>query len=291
LAEAKPEEPKAVEAAADKPAEAAVADTAEKKTDEAAAPAQTSSEPVKSEVSASESPKETVKAVETKAEAKADDVKTEAPKAEAPKLAEVPAEKSAEKPVENAKAADSVASVGDARKDQARPPDAEKVVALKPGSKAAERPRTGQIAAFVSRKDGKMYVRQNFAPLFDVAVTIAPSDRPLGTHLFTAEVDKDDSNVLHWSVISLPVPNRTAERHDADDRYSRRRKNAAPVEVKMVSTVLPDGPAEALDRLNIPPEAMARIVGAMTTGGSLLVSDLGASGETAGGTEFIVSLR
>ena len=64
---------------------------------------------------------------------------------------------------------------------------------------------------FVSRKDSKLYVRQNFAPLFDVPVTIAPSDRPLGTHVFTAQVDKNDANVLHWSVVSLPVP-RIAER-------------------------------------------------------------------------------
>jgi lipoprotein-anchoring transpeptidase ErfK/SrfK len=285
-AEAKPEETKPVEAAAEtKPVETTAADVAEKKSDETTASAQTSSEPVKTEVSAGETPK----AVETKTEAKADDVKTEAPKAEAPKLAE--------KPDETAKAADPVASVADAKKDQSRSPDAEKAVAvtLKPGSKAAltvavQKPRTGQIAAFVSRKDGKMYVRQNFAPLFEIPVTIAPSDRPLGTHLFTAEVDKNDSNVLHWSVVSLPA-SRVAERHDADDRSSRRRKNAAPVEVKVAPMVLPDGPAEALNRLNIPPEAMTRIVEAMTTGGSLLVSDQAASGETGGGTEFIVSLR
>ena len=71
---------------------------------------------------------------------------------------------------------------------------------------AAAPKRSGQIAVFISRKDSKLYVRQNFAPLFDVPVTIAPSDRPLGTHVFTAQVDKDDANVLHWSVVSLPVP-------------------------------------------------------------------------------------
>ena len=46
---------------------------------------------------------------------------------------------------------------------------------------------------FISRKDSKLYVRQNFKPVFEVPVTIAPSDRPLGTHVFTAEVDKNDS--------------------------------------------------------------------------------------------------
>ena len=51
------------------------------------------------------------------------------------------------------------------------------------------------------------------APLFEVPVTIAPSDRPLGTHVFTAEVDKADANKLHWSVVTLPAtPQRDAER-------------------------------------------------------------------------------
>ena len=78
--------------------------------------------------------------------------------------------------------------------------------------------RTGQIAVFISRKDSKLYVRQNFAPLFDVPVTIATSDRPLGTHVFTAEVDKTDTNALHWSVVSLPVAARAAAREDDETR-------------------------------------------------------------------------
>ena len=117
--------------------------------------------------------------------------------------------KAAEKPVEPAKAvADAPAGAPDAKKDPARLPGAEKAAAM------AEPPkRTGQIAVFVSRKDRKLYVRQNFAPLFDVPVTIAPSERLLGTHVFTAEADKNDPNMLRWSVVSLPVtPQSDAER-------------------------------------------------------------------------------
>jgi hypothetical protein len=144
---------------------------------------------------------------------------------------------------------------------------------------------------FISRKDAKLYVRQNFEPLFDVPVTIAPSDRPLGTHVFTAQVDKEDANLLHWSVVSLPVPARSAERHDEDERASRRRKIAGAAETK-VAPAVPDSPAEALDRLTIPAEAMARITEALTTGGSIIVSDQGINaGETGEGTDFIVSLR
>ena len=101
-------------------------------------------------------------------------------------------------------------------------------------AKAEPPRRPGQIAVFVSRKDGKLYVRENFKPLFDVPVTIAPSDRLLGTHVFTAEADKNDPNLLRWSVVSMPVTARNAAQNDEEERSSRRRKvaGAAPVEAK-----------------------------------------------------------
>jgi lipoprotein-anchoring transpeptidase ErfK/SrfK len=150
----------------------------------------------------------------------------------------------------------------------------------------------GQIAVFVSRKDSKLYIRQNFSPLFDVPVKIATDERPLGTHIFTAQVDNGDANVLHWSVVSLPVPAKSADRRAEDERASRSRKNAnaAPAETKPHPA--PDTPAEALDRLNLPAVVMAKIYEAVSTGGSIIVSDQGiAAGETGEGTDFIVSLR
>jgi hypothetical protein len=149
-----------------------------------------------------------------------------------------------------------------------------------------------QIAVFVSRKDSKLYVRQNLAPLFDVPVTIAADDRPLGTHIFTAQVDKNDANVLHWSVVSLPVPAKAANRRTEEERMTRSRKiaSASPIEAKPLPR--PDNPAEALDRLSLPAEVMAKIYEAVSTGGSIIVSDQGiAAGETGEGTDFIVSLR
>jgi lipoprotein-anchoring transpeptidase ErfK/SrfK len=152
--------------------------------------------------------------------------------------------------------------------------------------------KTEQIAVFVSRKDSKLYVRQNLAPLFDVPVTIAADQRPLGTHIFTAQVDKNDANVLHWSVVSLPVPAKAANPRTEEERMTRGRKiaSAGPVEAKPLPR--PDNPAEALDRLSLPAEVMAKIYEAVSTGGSIIVSDQGiAAGETGEGTDFIVSLR
>ncbi|MFH1341538.1 MAG: L,D-transpeptidase family protein [Pseudomonadota bacterium] len=198
---------------------------------------------------------------------------------------------------ESAKSEDSVTAATDPRptspevkKDQTRLPDAEKAVVAKP-----EPPKpAGRIAVLVSRKDGKLYVRENFKPLFEVPVTIAPSERLLGTHVFTAQVDKDDTNLLRWSVVSLPVSARNAQKRGDDERSSRRRKMAGvvPAEVKQ-PLPLPNSPAEALDRITIPPEAMARIAEALGTGGSIVVSDHGINqgGETGEGTDFIVPLR
>jgi hypothetical protein len=197
-----------------------------------------------------------------------------------------------DKPDEKAMpAADASPVIPDVNKDQGRPSDQEKAAAPRPEPAGAAAPKRGaQIAVFVSKKDGKLYVRQNFAPLFDVPVTIAPSDRPLGTHLFTAQTDKDDANRLHWSVVSLPVAARNPARQDDDESVSRRRKTAGAIEVKPVP--LPDSATEALDRLTIPADAMARIAELLSTGGSLIVSDQGINGgETGEGTDFIIPLR
>jgi hypothetical protein len=300
-ADAKPEAA-ATASAADtapeaKPSEAATAEIKSAATEVADKSEKTSGEPVVAQVSGDAIKPEAVesaKAEETKVEAKAG-VTPEVTQADAPKAAEKAiekapektAEKTSEKPDENVTATTSP-SVPDVKKDQTRLPALDKPVLAKP-----EPPkRTGQIAAFVSRKDGKLYVRQNFAPLFDVPVTIAPSDRPLGTHVFTAQVDKDDANVLRWSVVSLPAPTRYAERRDEDDRASRRRRMTGGAETKPVPAPVPNSPAEALDRLSIPADAMARIVDALSTGGSIVVSDQGiAGGETGEGTDFIVALR
>jgi lipoprotein-anchoring transpeptidase ErfK/SrfK len=218
-----------------------------------------------------------------------DDKPADAAKPEAAANESVKAER---KPEESIKAGTDISpSTPDVKQDQAGTPD-KKAAAPKPdpAANATTPKRAGQIAALISRKDSRLYVRQNFSALFDVPVTIAPSDRPLGTHVFTVRVDKDDASVLRWSVVSLPAPARYAERRDEDPRALRRRKIAGAAEVKALPVA--NSPAEALDRLTIPADAMARITEALSTGGSIIVSDQGiTAGETGEGTDFIVSLR
>jgi L,D-transpeptidase catalytic domain len=261
--------------------------------DQAAATPQPGPDAAKVEASATEDLKVEDTAGEKKLEAKSEDIKSEDikpddAKAESSKPAAAQSgEKPGDRPADTVKAATATgASAPDAKKDETRLPDT-----AKPATAAAPK-RTGQIAAFISRKDSKLYVRQNFAPLFEVPVLIAPSDRPLGTHVFTAEIDKADVNLVHWSVVSLPVPARYAQRRDDDERATRRRKIAGAAAVEPKPLPVLDSPTEALDRITVPADAMARITDALTTGGSIIVSDQGINaGETGEGTDFIVSLR
>jgi hypothetical protein len=244
---------------------------------------ETGGEAVKVEVA----PIVTNKAEVAEVAAETNDVKARPSKADASK----DSDRTNEKPEDGVKAVAAPAVLPEPDKDQTGPSDVLKAGAPKIDPAAASR-RAGQIAVLVSRKDSKLYVRQNFAPLFEAPVTIAPSDRPLGTHVFTAQVDKHDVNVLHWSVVSLPAPTRYADRRGEGERSSRWRKIAATVPIEVKPLPLPDGPAEALDRLTVPADAMARIAEALSTGGSIIVSDQGIGvGETGEGTDFIVSLR
>jgi hypothetical protein len=266
---AKPDDTDPSAAKAEEPADTK---TEAAKPNEAASPikvaemAATKVKPTKSETKVDASnAKGAPKADAHKSVAQTDPVKAEAARAEPAKTSEKPAQ-----------AADTPPS---GPKDQTR---------VLPVTKQPKR-REGQIAVFISRKDSKLYVRQNFAPLFEVPVTVAPSDRPLGTHIFTAEIDKNDSNILHWSVVTVPSRAATREQPRAI-RIKKGKLAAPPVEAKPTPAV--DSAAEALDRITIPADAMARIVEALTTGGSIIVSDQGINqGDTGEGTDFIVSLR
>jgi L,D-transpeptidase-like protein len=175
-------------------------------------------------------------------------------------------------------------------KDQERAADSDKAVP-KPELNPLPAPNgSGPISVLVSRKDAKLYVRQNFAPLFEVPIAIAANDRQLGTHVFTAEADKNDPNLLRWSVVSLPAAERHTGRHDKDDRMSRRRPKRGTTDAEPVP--VPDSPTEALDRLRIPADAMARIAEGLSIGSSIIVSDQGLdASETGDGTDFIVSVH
>ncbi|MDQ8729911.1 L,D-transpeptidase [Bradyrhizobium sp. LHD-71] len=198
--------------------------------------------------------------------------------------------KAKEKSAPTKSAAAASADVAEPAQEIARPADIITPSAMpapaKPAPASTSRSHN-HIAVFISRKDKKLYIRHGYEPIFDTPVEIADADRPLGTHVFTARGDKADTTALRWSVVSLPqVPRKSAPKREA-----RRGTKAAPVPAQ--STVIaPLNASEALDRITIPDEAIAKIASIITPGGSLLISDHGLNGwETGKGTDFIVPLR
>jgi L,D-transpeptidase catalytic domain len=152
-----------------------------------------------------------------------------------------------------------------------------------------ERPmRPGPITVFVSRREGKLFVRKGFQPLFSWPVKIEHPELPLGTHLYTAVDANPDSTSYRWQVVSVPVDTaRRAEKHVARDKKGRRIETAAqPAATAPAATA-----AEALERIDIPPVALTRISALMSKGASLIISDQGLGGETGTETDFIVLTR
>ena len=150
----------------------------------------------------------------------------------------------------------------------------------------------GPISIFVSRKEKKIYVRQNFSPLFYAPVTIDHPEQAFGTHVFTAMAYLDDGATFRWNVVSLPGETPKAKR-DADNgrRTARNGRREEPVVKPAGELPPPQTPAEALARIDIPQDAIDRISAMMVPGSSLVVSDQGLGEETGEGTDFIVVTR
>ena len=156
----------------------------------------------------------------------------------------------------------------------------------------AEANRDRPIAVLVSRKTGKLYVRQGFEPLFETPVEIEAAELPIGTHVFTA-VGASDGGALRWSATT--VQSGTA----ASDGLARRGKSRRGKDGKDAAVEPPDGETiahassamSALDRVAVPRDARERIAEFIRTGASLIISDHGPGHETGRGTEFVVLTR
>ena len=152
-----------------------------------------------------------------------------------------------------------------------------------PRLRSADQPakRSGQVAVFVSRKEKKIFVRQGFVPLFDAPVVIEEPAQPLGTHVLTAMEVTDKG--MRWNLMTIPTdPSAPAEQWEGRKRKPREPSRPA-VQLKSPSTA-----AEALDRIQMPQDAVDRISELLIPGSSLLISDEGLGRETGRYTEFIV---
>jgi L,D-transpeptidase catalytic domain len=117
--------------------------------------------------------------------------------------------------------------------------------------------RPGPLSILVSQRDQRIYVRKGLEPVFDFPIVIAKTGRPLGTHVFTAVAQNEDAKTLRWMVVSMPstLPAMSA-------------RTPAKSQLLMAAK-------EALDRLELPKEAVDRISALMSVGATLIMTDQG----------------
>ncbi|MGJ0397070.1 MAG: L,D-transpeptidase family protein [Methylocystis sp.] len=167
----------------------------------------------------------------------------------------------------------------DRRLDEARTAAAAAIAA----QKEAER-RMAPISMLISKKEGRIYVRQGLAPLFDAPIDIRDPKTPLGSHLYVATAAGEDGKSLKWQVVSMPV--RLGDEPAAGRKTA---SNEAGVSWSLRTTT---SPTEALERVDIPKDVRDRIGERLWTGASLIISDQPVSSETgAVGTDLTIKLR
>jgi lipoprotein-anchoring transpeptidase ErfK/SrfK len=143
--------------------------------------------------------------------------------------------------------------------------------------------RVEPVSVMISKKEGRVFIRQDWKDVYEAPVTFKDPDRPMGTHLFIAVAAQPDGSSMRWSAITAPE----SSSGDGDRKRSKKGAEDAPPP--------PTGPAstaaEALDRIEMAPEARQRIAELLWTGGSLIVTDHARSDEMDSDTDFIVSTR
>jgi hypothetical protein len=162
-------------------------------------------------------------------------------------------------------------------------------------ARIAKSDSTAPIAIFVSRKEGRIYVRQDFTPVFDAPVKIENPKEPIGTHVFTAMNYLPDHSTFRWTVVTLPSERPKAEVHWKYVKEANGKRKRVRVEERVAAPAqplpTPETPQEALARIDIPQDVIDQISQLIVPGSSLIISDHGLGPETGSGTDFIVVQR
>lgn len=151
-----------------------------------------------------------------------------------------------------------------AAKDAAKAAETKKAATAKAATEA--KLALEPVSVYISRATGKLYVRRNthkrwpdggevFDASIEVPVTIRDPDKPIGTHVFTAMAR--DGAALRWSAVTIDEG---------------------------------DNAKNALDRITILPDVLARIAPTAVPRSSIVVSDEPLSAETNYRTEFVAVL-
>ncbi|NDA47311.1 MAG: L,D-transpeptidase [Alphaproteobacteria bacterium] len=169
-------------------------------------------------------------------------------------------------------------------------PEEMKLVEIRPAISLD--PKAGPLAILISKREGKLMIRQNFKPVYETSVQFEPGEDLLGTHLYSALGATDTG--LRWSSVTLPSAQAIQMERERLARPAGRKNNKGVQLASRSDIALPEmflSAEQALQKVRIPDEAANLIAAALTPGSSLIITDLSQSHETGRGTDFIVQAR
>jgi len=149
--------------------------------------------------------------------------------------------------------------------------------------------RSKPVSVFISKKEGRVFIRQAWKEVYEAPVKIRDEERPLGTHVYMALGVEQDGSALKWTAVTMP------ERGKAKKK-SRKRRRGKRTEKKVAEPTTPkrhppETAAGALERIEMPEDVRRKISELIWTGASLIVSDNARSHEMGEYTGFIVLTR
>ncbi len=149
--------------------------------------------------------------------------------------------------------------------------------------------RSKPVSVFISKKEGRVFIRQAWKEVYEAPVKIRDEERPLGTHVYMALGVEQDGSALKWTAVTMP------ERGKAKKK-SRKRRRGKRAEKKVAEPATPkrhppETAAGALERIEMPDDVRRQISELIWTGASLIVSDNARSHEMGEYTGFIVLTR
>ena len=92
--------------------------------------------------------------------------------------------------------------------------------------------RGEQVSVFISRKEGRIFIRQDWKEVWEAPVTIRDPDRPIGTHVYTAVEAAPDGSSMRWTAMSMPPKRNRPKPATAAPRTSRHNRPLPPRRLK-----------------------------------------------------------
>jgi len=135
------------------------------------------------------------------------------------------------------------------------------------------------LSILISRKDGRIYVRQGLRAVFDAPVTFRDRDEVIGHHVYVAGASVEGEKTLPWLAFSMPA-------EDLPIAKAQLSKDGVVARAFRHETA-----ASALDRIELSAEIRQRLAEMVWTGASLIVTDASLNHDGTQGHDFVVFTR